>query len=174
MTQMVYKPKTASHLSLEQAQRYGEFLTELDQSNGGLGVTPQMFVEAARPEDSPAHDAFEWNDSKAAERYREEQARKTIRSIVVVVVDQDEEPREERAFLLVDDVFQHPENDEGKTEKRTAYMSLATVASNPDYKTQVIARAKKELQAVVRKIDGLELLTPQVTILNEVIETWPV
>lgn len=44
-------------------------------------ITPRDVVEAARSASSPLHGYFEWNDSEAAERYREIQARTLLRSI---------------------------------------------------------------------------------------------
>lgn len=53
----------------------------LEQGNGLL--KPEAVVEAARPESSPLHSHFEWNDSKAAEKYRLDQARVLIRSVYI-------------------------------------------------------------------------------------------
>jgi hypothetical protein len=51
-------------------------------------ITRKMVVDAARRKDSPLHRYFEWNDTKAAEKYRLDQAQELItRYVVVVVVD---------------------------------------------------------------------------------------
>lgn len=42
---------------------------------------PSQLVEASRSEDSPTHTLFEWDDAKAAEAHRVEQARRVIRLI---------------------------------------------------------------------------------------------
>lgn len=42
---------------------------------------PSQLVEASRPEESPTHGLFEWDDAKAAEAHRVEQARRVIRLI---------------------------------------------------------------------------------------------
>ena len=44
-------------------------------------TTPQEVVDAARPEGSQLHLYFEWNDTVAAERYRQGQAIHMVRSI---------------------------------------------------------------------------------------------
>ena len=36
-------------------------------------TTAKDLVDASRPEEAPLHKLFEWNDSIAAEKYREEQ-----------------------------------------------------------------------------------------------------
>lgn len=53
-------------------------------------VKPSALVEAARPSDSPAHDAFEWDDSKAGNEYRLQQARSWIRTVEIIVDDRRE------------------------------------------------------------------------------------
>lgn len=57
-------------------------LEHIAKANGGR-VTPEAVLsEAANPK-SPLHDQFEWDDSKAAQAYRLDQARELIRSVRV-------------------------------------------------------------------------------------------
>ena len=63
-----------------------EALKAIADRNGGT-VTPREVVDEARPEDSPLHGAFEWDDGAAAEKYRLEQAQRLIRSFRVIVGD---------------------------------------------------------------------------------------
>lgn len=49
------------------------------------GCTTEDLLDAARDPDSPAHAAFEWDDSKAAEEFRKHQARRHIRFTVISV-----------------------------------------------------------------------------------------
>lgn len=63
-------------------QVVGEKLEALDKKHGRL--TPAIVVNDAQSPFSPLHDAFEWDDSKAAEQYRLGQADHLLRSIVVV------------------------------------------------------------------------------------------
>jgi len=56
-------------------------LRRLAKAHGGI-LHPKAIVEAARAEDSPLHSAFEWDDTEAAERYREYQARQLARVVV--------------------------------------------------------------------------------------------
>lgn len=62
-------------------QRVGDELYRLQKEGRG---EPSDVVEAARSPKSPMHAQFEWDDSKAAEAHRLEQARYLIRSIEVV------------------------------------------------------------------------------------------
>jgi hypothetical protein len=47
-------------------------------------LSPEKVVDDARPEDSPTHNFFEWNDQVAAERYRVSQATHYMANIYVV------------------------------------------------------------------------------------------
>lgn len=67
-----------------------EALKELERltdiNNGDL--TPDIVLEAARPENSPLHKHFEWDDSVAAEAWRKDQARTLIQSYKLHIVDE--------------------------------------------------------------------------------------
>lgn len=56
-------------------------LKRIAQSNGGV-LQPSAVVNAARNTDSPLHSQFEWDDSKASEAWRLQQARQLIRVVV--------------------------------------------------------------------------------------------
>jgi len=47
-------------------------LSYLVKTNGG--ITPQMVVDSAMPENSALHKYFEWNDTEAGKKYRVNQA----------------------------------------------------------------------------------------------------
>lgn len=70
---------------------------ELEAIRAERGVLiPQYVVEAARPQSSPLHRFFEWDDEKAAEQHRVETARGLIRSVRI----QYREPTEDEAALM--------------------------------------------------------------------------
>lgn len=62
----------------------GKTLESLAEKSANGEVDAKAFVDASRSIKSPTHKLFEWNDTVAAERYREGQAARIIRSIVVV------------------------------------------------------------------------------------------
>jgi hypothetical protein len=70
----------------------GVELERLQQEHGGR-ITPVDVVEAARPVGTPLHPVFEWDDARAGELYRVDQARHVIGAIRVVQPRND--PREE-------------------------------------------------------------------------------
>lgn len=132
---MVYRFKNAAHLAHLNAAACGEVLHELDAQRR---LTPANVVAAARPEASPLHRGFEWDDSAAAEAYRLDQARYILRSIVVV--REPENPKSEiRAFVTVT-------GDDATTDKpQTVYMSIETALADPVKRDEIVLRARREL-----------------------------
>lgn len=49
-------------------------------------VTADMILDSAKRKNSPMHDYFEWDNTVAGKKYREQQARKLIRGITVTIV----------------------------------------------------------------------------------------
>jgi len=60
-----------------------QVLAELEDSDGT--VTASRVVDAARDPNHPFHSRFEWDDTVASEKYRQQQARTLIRSVRYVV-----------------------------------------------------------------------------------------
>lgn len=58
-------------------------IAALEDRRGRL--TAEQVVEEARPPSSPIHGCFEWDDSKAAESWRIEQARDLIKRVKIVI-----------------------------------------------------------------------------------------
>lgn len=69
------------HVGGVQAEVAAGIVQEIHATHGS--VTPEAVVEVARPVDAPLHPAFEWDDSVAAEAYRENQARGLLGKLVV-------------------------------------------------------------------------------------------
>lgn len=100
-------------------------------------LTPEELVNVSRDAESPLHWMFEWDDSVAAEKYREVQARKIIRSVEVVLADS---PIPQRAFQTV----------EHKT-----YQSIERVMGSEQMRRILLNNAKRELDAFRRKYSRL-------------------
>lgn len=65
-----------------------DVLMHIAATSGGV-LTPDAVVENARDPESPLHDKFEWDDTKAAHAHRIYQARKLIASVKVIVRESD-------------------------------------------------------------------------------------
>lgn len=111
-----------------------------DQNKGRL--TPEVVLEDARPEDSPLHPAFEWDDTVAAERYRKNQAQAMIQAVVIVA---SENRPEVRAFVSVVQA-----DDQGHT-----YTHILHAMDTPALREQVIENAKHDLEIWENKYQDL-------------------
>lgn len=138
---MVYQYKSHANIKAP-AQLAGEMCERLAQTGG---LTPKRLVEANRDENAPLHGEFEWDDSIAAEAYRETQAAYIIRCIVVKpeVTTCDEEPT--RAFVRV-------------TDTSWDYTPIKVVMKNPDMMERLMEEAKKDMNRFVNKYRSLENL----------------
>lgn len=86
-----HKPKG---VSAEDAHKEIERIRE---KSGGL-MNSKILVDESRDVNAVLHTAFEWNDTTAAELYRNKQARTLIRAIVRY---EDNQPTECREYVLV-------------------------------------------------------------------------
>lgn len=122
------------------AQVAGDTLETLQQENGGR-LTPRVVVDAARPIDAALHPVFEWDDPKAADLYREDQARHIIGAIRIVQPKKDprEAPQMFHAYVsLMEDVG---------GEKQRAYVPVARMFADEELLKQAIEQAAAELRA---------------------------
>lgn len=124
------------------AQVVGEMCEELSNT---IGLTPKTLLDANRDMDTPLHDYFEWDNDVAAEKYREEQARYIIRSLVVIPQDTEPEVRAFQSIILENDdnVFEH----------------VNTIVKREDLTAQMLEKAKKELYAFQTKYNSLRTYT---------------
>lgn len=81
--QMVFKFAQSAHLG-GNPQEVGETLHKIKRTHGNL--SPRLVIEAARPAGSALHRYFDWDNKKAAEKWRIVQARDLIASVVTVEV----------------------------------------------------------------------------------------
>ena len=107
----------------------------------GENLTAEGVVNLARNEDSILHEMFEWDDSVAAEKYRNQQARQIITSIQVNVIADEERPKQVRAFVT--------------TKKDTFYEPIEKVVKDTDKYALLLERAYKELNAIKLKYSTL-------------------
>lgn len=132
---MIYQwKKGAHHAPNIEAQTAGEELERIRVHNNGRLENADV-VSAARDKASPLHPAFEWNDKKAAEAYRLDQAGDLIRAVDVVMEKDDDTAKPIRAFVSV------------KRDEDRSYTSIQHALSDDDLRAQVVAQAWSELEA---------------------------
>lgn len=113
-------------------------LTDIRDANDGH-LTPRAVVDASRPSDALLHHEFEWDDSVAAERHREEQARNIIRSIKIETVEN--EPRMFHAVIV-----------DGERE----YATIDEIRIDDALSQQVVNRLKRNVEAALRDLEYLQ------------------
>lgn len=126
------------------AQKAGEFLKNLEDRDGQL--KPAVIVEESKPEASTLHPCFEWDDTKAAEKHREEQARAIMRNLVVIQTSpkEDKEPITVaiRAFVNI-------------SKPESVYITIDKALSDEDMRKQLLSKALEELESFKFKYDTL-------------------
>lgn len=106
-------------------------------------ITPASIVEKARDESTELHQVFEWDDTIAAQKHREQQARVMLSNLVVVRKEADKkEATPVRLFVNV-------------TKRTNTYTPIQVVVADPDKYESMLRRAKLELIAFTKKYESL-------------------
>lgn len=111
-------------------------------------ATPQDVLEKARDESTELHKCFEWDDTKAAEKYRIEQARQILRFIIVKPTQEEVEEQKQKYEFRG---FYKTSNDEG-------YKPIQRIVVNKDEHALLLERAYAELHAFKVKYACLQEL----------------
>ena len=108
-------------------------------------VIAAQLIDDAKAKESPLHDYFEWNNKRAAERWRIEQARYLLRGITVVITTPEGEERTTRAF--------HSVTLDGSYEINVpkTYVTVQRAMSEDELRTQVIEEALKKIKSWQRR-----------------------
>lgn len=136
---MVYQWKKASYIKAD-ANVAGQMCEQLEQT---VGLTAKSLLDANRPKEAPLHGEFEWDDSKAAEQYREQQARHIINCLCVKPEKSDQEPV--RAFFTI---------------SQPSYESISVILQSAEKHSSLLDLALKELNAFKAKYNTLTQLEP--------------
>lgn len=138
------------------AQAAGEYMESISQEEGGL--TAAKLLDRSRDENALLHKCFEWDDSKAAEKYRLRQSNDLIRNIVVVTKSTEEKApasipmfvnvsREEHSEVGVYVPTIHAMSQEEQKENVLNNALRSLIQFKEKYKML------KELEAVIKAID---------------------
>lgn len=147
---MVYEWKTGSRhkVSPAVAAEVMDRLAEEDRLNA------QELVDESRPEDAPLHNEFEWDDSIAAEKYREGQGMAIIRHLVVrIEANRQEYPT--RVYFKVQ-------------KEAPTYEPITMILKDKDKTAMLLEQAKRELMAFKAKYAGLKELAVVIKAIDSV------
>lgn len=114
-------------------------------------IETRALVNAARPKDSPAHDGFTWENRIAAERYREIEARKWIR-VVVIRSEQDQKPER---VVHVPKVTLESDGETVAATREGHYQVPSVLIERPDEFARALNQAQIKLEAAKRAVDDL-------------------
>ena len=146
---MVYRWKLPGVIPVD-AQTAGEELQRIFAERGEL--EPAYIVAESRDVGAPLHHCFEWNDEVAAEKYRQTQAAKIVRSILTVE-ETTSGPQEVRAFVHVQE----------------KYRPISVVVNNADKMADLLEAALEELKAFRNKYRKLSELSAVMSAIDEVV-----
>lgn len=138
---MEFSWKVASLMPVD-AQTAGDELSRIYAETGAL--EPAEIVKQSKPTDAPLHPCFEWDDTKAAEKYRCTQAANIIRCLTVTAETETQDAREVRAFV-------HAER---------TYRPIELVVNRPEWREEMLRNALSELASFQAKYQALSQLSP--------------
>ena len=140
------------------AQIAAERLNAIRKQRGE--ITPHAVLDDARNSNSPLHRCFEWDDSKAAEAHRLDQARKLTASIIVAEYEGTKVDRETRAFVHISAGTQR-------------YEPIQIAMSSTEMREEVIDRARQEIARWRDRYAAYEEFGDLVTRIDEALAAKP-
>lgn len=157
------------------AEIAGPVCDKLRDEPGGL--TPKRLVDASRSPTSPLHNEFEWDDTTAAERYRENQASCVIRHIKRFEI-QTETIQTSRSYNTTIEKneqtkVKHEYQDRAFVstgENNNAYVRLDEALSNAVWKENLLNAAKKDMLNFVSKYHRLTELAGVIDAIHEFLD----
>lgn len=140
-SQMIYKWSVPVYPM--DAQTAGMELERITEKRGSL--KPSYVVEESRYTGAALHKCFEWNNRKAADKYRCRQAQDILRNIVAVKIGRIETPLPIRAFVNI--------------RKDHEYVPVIHVLNTPVLRENMLNSAMRELESFRRKYIAIESLS---------------
>lgn len=135
------------------AQKAGQEIERIEKKYGA--ATPENVLEESRKENSVLHPLFEWDDEKAAEKYRLHQASVIICNLRVTEEGKKEAPAV-RAFVNVSE------------EKKGSFMSVMKALEMKQTREVVLRRALMELREFEQKYKDLQELSDVIAAIEKV------
>lgn len=119
------------------ADKVEEAYAIISAKNPKGGVRPRDIVEYAKPEDSPLHDHFNWDDHAAGDRYRIWQASQLL-SHISIQVDEVKSGKMYRSLPISESNF---------TNRR--YYDIDTIIKTPKLREQVKRQIVRDVHAMI-------------------------
>jgi hypothetical protein len=127
-------------------------------------ITPAAVVDDARPKDAPLHPCFEWNNREAAGLYREDQARRLIRSVEVVEAnDRTGEETRQIAFVSVAKPY----------TPGPAYTSTVEALSDEELRGRVMDECRRQLRGLQARYRQFQEIARAIQVAIDELECVP-
>lgn len=136
------------------ASRWKQELEKVRAAHRGR-LHPKVVVNAARDPKSPLHSKFEWNNTKAAEAYRLEQAAELIRSVTFLPKGSDEPIR---AYVSLS----------SDRLGKSGYRAMMDVLSDAQLTAVLVEDAKQELLLFQQRFDRLRKISTHKGLFREI------
>ena len=150
------------HIKNDAETVYRELETVRAENDGTIPL--QDVVDRSKPKAAPLHDEFEWNNPKAANKWRLEQARKVVRSVEVIHA----EAPTTRAYESVQVVaLEETEDLEAPAEKKV-FRHVDDIMSDPLARADLLSQAIRDAVAWRRRYSNLQELAKVFAALDEV------
>ena len=155
-------PRTSSYVWRRnlpvKADVAGVELERLQEEHGEL--TPLIVVESARVDTSPIHGLFTWDDSRAAELHRHNEARYILRNLRIEYRKAESADNGSGGILLIPafpnvEIGEKDDDEEEVPTMRRVYMTAWSAFENPQARAYILRTAKDELEAWRRKYANL-------------------
>lgn len=130
----------------QDAQRVGEVLDRLSRG-GKKSLTAEDVLREAENPRSPLHKFFDWNDRSAARKYRLDQARLILRSVVVYHVDNKGQTTRGHDWYSL------------REGKQILYVKSETVLATPSLRERVVEQARRDMQSWVSRYENYDFLS---------------
>lgn len=115
------------------------------------GITPKLLVSEAANPTSPIHPCFTWDDTEAADRWRQEEARYLVKSVRVLWPDSD---TDEPAFI-------HVESSDAKHSHFSFYESTRLAVQHFSLYESAWRTARREVDSALRAMNELERIASE-------------
>lgn len=157
---MIFKPKY-EWKSFNYPVKPEEAAEELKRIQDKYGeVTPKNLLEESRPKGAVMHKCYEWDNKKAAEKYRLWQSRNIMSSLTIVYETPD--VGSESIKTLEVRAFQNTSE-----EREGRFIHVQDAMEDPEYREAVLRRAFTELATFRRKYANLQELSKVFAVIDE-------
>lgn len=135
-------------------------IERIREKHGGQ-VSPQDLVAESKGSDAVLHPYFEWSQRKAADEFRLLQARRLMRSLVVVYAERPDSPT--RAYEI------SVKKDRKDPVSRTIYVTSESAMKSPEVRDRLITEAIRAMMEFKRRFQVLHELRDVMSAIEEAI-----